>query len=74
MNNNQPATAAPANETPLKDYRVVITTWDVHKTVIQARDELEAAAKAEALWNDDPDAFKCGDCGVDGITAEEIRS
>jgi DNA polymerase IIIc chi subunit len=65
-------TTAPAEATPLKTFRVTLSTWDKHRVIVQASDEAQAEAIAEALWDDNPDAFDWYNGGGDMAEAEEV--
>jgi hypothetical protein len=69
---DQKTKTAAAEATPLKTFRVTLSTWDKHRVIVQAPDEAQAEAIAEALWDDNPDAFDWYNGGVDMAEADEV--
>lgn len=58
---------------PDKEYRVAVLESTSHATWVTAATPEEAKEKAEKLFNDDPDAFKVTEGGVDSIDITDER-
>lgn len=56
----------------LRRFQVTVLTWSAHRTEIEAPDAETAEILAHELWDEDADAFRHKDGGIDGFEVEEL--
>ncbi|MCP3463071.1 hypothetical protein [Bradyrhizobium sp. CCGUVB23] len=72
MNDKTPAATAPADEKPLKSYRVKLYIWNIHELFVDAPSEEDAEAQARRTLDVyGPEAFAWHSSGDEGFLVEE---